>query len=269
MASGSTPIGQPHSAPIGQLIYQSSIGKQKPVTLQSRETPSACPFCDPSLLPPILRKDGDILLVPNKYPILKGSQPYVLIETADCASELSLYTQDRLIRVFRMAFDLWREMLADERYRSVMFIKNHGPMSGGSLRHPHMQLIGLYDIDFMPTVFQAHFRGPVIHQAPGVQLNVSDRPRVGFIEFNAILSDEDAFDAFCALIQKAVQYTLWHFHNKEISSYNLFFYALDGKSYCKVMPRYATTPVYMGYAIPQVLDDLDEIVRDFRAHCFA
>jgi ATP adenylyltransferase/5',5'''-P-1,P-4-tetraphosphate phosphorylase II len=167
-----------------------------------------------------------------------------------------------------MAFDAWHGMLADKRYRSVLFLKNHGPLSGGSLRHPHMQLIGLYDIDYHPNIRRDYFSGPVIHQAGGAVLNISDHPRIGFTEFNVILQDEGAFVDFCLLLQKAVKYLLQRHHNGQIASYNLFFYTIDGVTCCKVMPRYATTPVYMGYAIPQVIDDLGSIVEEVRSFCF-
>jgi ATP adenylyltransferase/5',5'''-P-1,P-4-tetraphosphate phosphorylase II len=252
----------------GQLVFQSAIGRQKPHTLREHQSNTSCPFCDHSQLPPVIKKDGDILLVPNKYPILRDSQPFVLIETADCESELSLYPEERLLKVMRMGYDAWLEMSEDKQFRSVMFLKNHGPFSGGSLRHPHMQIIGLYNIDYSDNIRLANFYGPVVHRIPGAELNISDQPRVGFAEFNVVLTDEQAFPAFCNLVQKAVQFTLWHHHGGRIDSYNLFFYRLEGVTCCKVMPRYATTPVFMGYSIPQVVDNLDEIAEDFRRACF-
>ena len=248
-----------------QLVFQSDIGKQKPFTIREEDS-SACPFCDRAMLPPIIEQDGDILLVPNKYPILQHTDPYVLIETAECESELSLYPADHLIRVFRMAFAFWREMSENQRYRSVLFLKNHGPLSGGSLRHPHMQIIGLYDLDYHDSLRRDSLYGPVIHRADGAELNISDHPRIGFTEFNVVLTDPKAFESFCLLIQQAVRYILWHHHGGQIASYNLFFYTLDGAVYCKVMPRYATTPVFMGYAIPQVVDNLESIVEEFRRY---
>jgi len=199
-----------------QLVFMTAIGEQKPFTMQSDRPVSVCPFCDHSMLPPIIKRDGDILLVPNKYPILKNTDPYVLIETADCESELSFYTEDHLIRVFRMAFEAWEEMSEDKRYRSVLFLKNHGPMSGGSLRHPHMQLIGLFDIDYRLYMRREHFYGPVIHRSPGTELNLSDHPCVGYSEFNVVLTDRKAFGAFCVLIQKAVQFVLRRHHDGRI-----------------------------------------------------
>ncbi|MEL7624438.1 MAG: DUF4931 domain-containing protein [Clostridiales bacterium] len=251
---------------VTQLIFQTAIGKQKPQTLRSQETP--CPFCDRSQLPDVLKEDGDILLVPNKYPILQGSSPLVLIETADCESELSQYEEDHLLRVFRMAFETWEEMMADPAYKSVLFLKNHGPLSGGSLRHPHMQLIGLRDVDYRHNIRHEDYYGPVIYHSPGTELNVSDHPRIGFTEFNAVLTDDKGFKDFCLLIQKAVQYVLRYHQGGRITSYNLFFYRLDGITYCKIMPRYVTTPLFMGYSIPQVVDNLEAIVEDFQKHYF-
>lgn len=251
------------------MVFQTDIGRQKPFTVREEDDASACPFCDRSMLPPILRQDGDILLVRNKYPILQNTDPFVLIETAECESELSLYSEEHLIRVFQMAFDVWREMMESNRYRSVLFLKNHGPLSGGSLRHPHMQLIGLYDLDYHEGFRADAFYGPVIRRVRGAELNLSDRPRIGFSEFNAILTDQNAFGEYCVMIQKAVQFVLRRHHGGQIGSYNLFFYTLDDVIYCKIMPRYATTPVFMGYNIPQVVDDLDAIVSEIQEYCYS
>jgi len=251
-----------------RIIFQSAVGRQKPNTLRDEEYPDACPFCDLSQLPPIIRRDGDIILVSNKYPILKGSDPYVLIETADCDSELSLYPAERLTRVFRMAFDFWRGMLSSGSYRSVLFMKNHGPFSGGSLRHPHSQLIGLYDIDCETHLRPESFYGPVIHQEAGAQLNISDHPRVGFVEFNVLLTDDRAFDSFCAMIQKTVRFILREYQSGRINSYNLFFHSFENFTACTIMPRNATTPIFLGYSIPQVADNLDEIADTFRRAYF-
>lgn len=250
-----------------QLIFQTSIGSQKPHTLRSGDSP--CPFCDRSQLPAILKEDGDILLVPNKYPILKGSAPFVLIETSECDSELSQYDEDRLLRVFRMAFETWDEMSADPAYRSVLFLKNHGPLSGGSLRHPHMQLIGLPTVDYRRNIQHQDFTGPLIHSLPGAELNLSDHPRIGFAEFNVILKSPGGWKDMCRLIQTAVRYVLTYHHGGKVTSYNLFFYRLDAMTYCKVIPRFVTTPLYIGYSIPQVSDNLRAIVEDARKHYFA
>lgn len=252
-----------------QLIFKTSVSRQKPRTLHlSHSEPCDCPFCDRSQLPPVLKEDGDILLVPNKYPIHEGSDPLVLIETAQCDSELSLYSESHLFRVFHMALMTWQEMLDSGDYASVLFLKNHGPYSGGSLRHPHMQLIGLKHVDYRPNVSHRDFQGPVIWSAPGVRLSISDHPRIGFYEFNVALTIRSQWQEMCRLIQKTVRFLLKDHMNGRINSYNFFFYDLDGIIYCKIMPRLVTTPLFMGYSIPQVTDNLDVIVQQFQSNYF-
>ena len=59
-------------------------------------------------------------------------------------------------------------------------------------------------------------------------------------------------------IQQTVRYILIDFH-KGCSSYNLFFYYLNGKIICKVVPRFVVSPLYVGYKIPQVSTKLEEV----------
>jgi len=248
-----------------QLIFQTSIGQKKPRTLLvTSGDKSSCPFCDHSQLPAILKRDGDILLVPNKYPILKDSDPYVLIETGQCESELSLYSESHLYKVFNMALETWFEMMSNPQFASVLFLKNHGPFSGGSIRHPHMQLIGLRKVDYRRNIDHKNFQGPVIWEKPGVSLTVSAWPRVGFVEFNVILKDKSLWKDMSLLIQKTVQYMLNQYSNGRVTSYNFFFYYLDDIIYCKLMPRFVTTPLFVGYSIPQVSDNILDVAKDFQ-----
>lgn len=252
-----------------QLIFQSSISREKPQTLNPVSGKSSdCPFCDRSQLPKILKEDGDILLVPNKYPILKDSEPLVLIETSQCDSELSLYSEDHLLRVFKMALSTWQEMMDSQAYASVLFLKNHGHLSGGSIRHPHMQLIGLKNVDYRRNIYPRHFQGLTIHEEAGITLTLSQWPRIGFYEFNVILKDFHQWPVMCILIQKTVQYLLNHHYKGRTTSYNLFFYQMEGITYCKILPRFVTTPLFMGYGIPQVSDNLHSVVQNFQSLYF-
>lgn len=254
---------------MNQLIFQSSIGRQKPRTIDQPDlTSSACPFCDLTQLPAILKKDGDILLVPNKYPILLNSTPLVLIETSQCDSELSLYTEEHLLRVFDMALSTWFEMMDSKQFASVLFFKNHGPFSGGSIRHPHMQLIGLEQVDYRQNITHQDFVGSVIWAKSGVELTLSQWPRIGFAEFNIKLSNRDQWPEMCRLIQKTVRYILQYYQSGRATSYNIFFYLLDDLVYCKVMPRFVTTPLFIGYSIPQVSDNQNAMVADFQEKFF-
>ena len=244
-----------------QLRFNSHIGKLKPENIVNRK--AACPFCDRTQLTDVLAEAGNILLVKNKYPVLEETCQTVLIETDDCDSELSLYSTEHVHRLFDFAFAKWMEMEDSGRYASVLFFKNHGPHSGGTIRHPHMQIVGLEHVDYTERVRSEHFDGVVIDQRPGLLFNVSTHPRVGFFEFNVVLDDLDKLHTFADFTQIAAHYTLNGFHHA-CNSYNLFFYHFEGRRMVKIVPRFATSPIYIGYSIPQVSNRIGEAALEIR-----
>jgi ATP adenylyltransferase/5',5'''-P-1,P-4-tetraphosphate phosphorylase II len=247
------------------LRFNSHIGRQKPESIVNRET--ACPFCNRSQLSGILAEEGNIIWLKNKYPVLEDTLQTVIIETHECDSDLSLYTPDHLHRLFRFAFAKWQDMSDSGDYASVLFYKNHGPYSGGTIRHPHMQIVGLKYVDAMQHVEESQFTGIVIAKRQGVELNVSTLPRVGFVEFNVLLDDLRYLDDCADFTQIAVHYIMNHF-SRNCNSYNLFFYELHGEWRVKIVPRFVTSPLYVGFGIPQVSDRIDEVAEEIKERYF-
>jgi galactose-1-phosphate uridylyltransferase len=243
------------------LHFDSNLGRQKPESIVNRST--VCPFCDRENLKDILAADGPILLVKNKYPTLRDTFQTELIETDDCDSELSLYSREHLHRLIRFGVSHWLEMEQCGNYQSVLFYKNHGPLSGGTIHHPHMQIVGLKHIDYKTTVMEEHFEGLRIGEKNGVEFNISTRPRMGFFEYNVRLSGGGQIDQMADYIQIAAHYVLNHF-NKNCSSYNLFFYQLDSGLAAKIVPRFPASPLFVGYSIPQVSDRIQEVAEEIR-----
>ncbi|MDR3565903.1 MAG: DUF4931 domain-containing protein [Negativicutes bacterium] len=244
------------------LLFDTSIGMTKPVTIGNQH--EGCPFCSKNLLAGIIAEDGPILLVVNKYPVLRDSFQTVLIETDDCHSEMSVYPKDHLYRVFRFGMEQWQKLIQSGQYESVIFYKNHGPYSGGTIHHPHMQIVGLKHIDYSRNIVRKSFEGDVICQQDGVELNLATEPRIGFMEFNIKLDGLGHLNLMADYIQMVVHYLLHHFH-KSCNSYNLFFYQLDGKIFAKIMPRFVTSPLYIGYSIPQVSTRAQEVLKEIRS----
>ncbi|EGO64449.1 DUF4931 domain-containing protein [Acetonema longum] len=244
-----------------QICFNSHIGSQKPESIINRNT--SCPFCDRSGLSDILAEQYPIIWLKNKYPVLEDTLQTVLIETDDCNAELSNYPKDLLHNLIRFGVSKWLEMDASGEFASVLFYKNHGPYSGGTIRHPHMQIVGLKQVDYRKNLRADYFSGPEIAAAPGVELNVSTQPKIGFFEFNVSLTDQSYIDCWADYIQITVHYIMHHFH-KNCSSYNLFFYQHQSRIVVKIMPRFVTSPLYIGYSIPQVSNRLDEVVREFQ-----
>lgn len=243
------------------LHFDSFLGRQKPESIVNRTT--RCPFCNRSDLEEVLAEEGSIVLVKNKYPTLQHTLQTVLIETDDCDSELSLYPKEHLHNLIRFGVEQWLAMESTGEYASVIFYKNHGPLSGGTIHHPHMQIVGLKQIDYRTNVTDQQFDGIVIDQQDGVEFNVSTTPRIGFFEFNIKLASLEHLDRMADYIQIAAHYTLNHFH-KNCTSYNLFFYQVNGLICAKVVPRFATSPLFVGYSIPQVSNRLQDVAGEIK-----
>ncbi|HEX7056122.1 MAG TPA: DUF4931 domain-containing protein [Bacilli bacterium] len=243
------------------LFFDVHIGRQKPESIINRET--ACPFCDKENLHDILAQDGPILLIKNKFPVLADALMTVLIETDTCEGELSIYPKEHLYRLFRFGIAKWLEMEQSGDYSSVLFFKNYGPLSGGSIYHPHMQIIGLHNMNYQERIFDEHFVGLPIADRSGVTLNLSTMPKVGFFEFNVVMNEAGNLPAFADYIQIVVHYLLNHF-NRRLTSYNLFFYHIKGKIAAKIMPRFPTSPIFIGYSIPQVSNRLQDVADDIK-----
>ncbi|MGG3468042.1 DUF4931 domain-containing protein [Neobacillus pocheonensis] len=243
------------------LHFNTSIGVKKPENIRNKA--QACPFCERDQLTDLIATDGPIILLKNKYPVLENAYQTVLIETDDCHAELSTYSKEHLHRLIRFGIKHWLEMEKTGRYRSVIFFKNHGPLSGGTLAHPHMQIIGLHDLDYKEKADYEMFQGIVMDEGEGVRMILSTKPRVGFYEFNIEMSESIYLERFAEYLQIAVHYILNHFPFKA-NSYNVFFHHLDRKIYAKVVPRFVTTPLYIGYGLPQVPNNLEWMAEELK-----
>lgn len=244
------------------LWFDTMTGSQK-LKGYEKQTDTYCPFCDRDNLKNILAEDGNIVLVKNKYCVLQDTFQTVLIETDDCHADISTYPKSHLYRLLRFGVNKWLEMENDGSFKSVIFFKNHGRYSGGTVSHPHMQIIGLKKIDYRQNVHHQHFEGIPIDINRNVEFNISTNPLVGFQEFNVILDEINQIDIMSDYIQIAVYYVLNHF-NRSCQSYNIFFYHLNDRIYAKIIPRFITSPLFIGYHIPQVVDNIDQTVTKIR-----
>lgn len=243
------------------LIFDSNVGQKKPENIIN--TAATCPFCHRDELTDILAADGPILLIKNKYPVLVDTVQTVLIETYECNSDLSLYTKEHLYKVIGFGVKKWQEMMESGEFSSVLFYKNYGPYSGGTIRHPHMQIVGLKDIDYRNNINVESLQGFIIDKKDGVELNLAQEPKNGFFEFNVRLSDLQYLNQMADYIQIVIHYLLNHFH-KNCKSYNLFFYEISDQIFVKIMPRFVTSPLLIGYSILQVSNRATEVVKEIQ-----
>lgn len=242
------------------LIFDTNIAKDKPENI--RHTHNACPFCEPEGLTDILAQEEDRIWLLNKFPTLQATWQTIIIETADHEGDIATYPVAQNRAIFTFALQQWQATIASKQYESVLLYKNFGPHSGGSLRHPHMQIVGLDDVDGYTNITPANLSGYPIMSDGQLQVTVSDQPVMGFVEFNVATAWTD-HDRLADAVQTVVQWTLNDYFNGRCDSYNLFFYPLGERVVCKIIPLFNVSPYYIGYRLSQA--DTPERMREIAA----
>lgn len=230
------------------LIFDTEIAKGKPENI--RHPQHACPFCDRQQLTDILATENDRIWLLNKFPTLQATWQTIVIESSDHTGDISTYSSSQNRAVFAFAIKHWQATIASGRFKSVLLYKNFGPHSGGSLRHPHMQIVGLTAVDGYAKITAANLTGyPVMTIGP-VAVTIFDQPVMGFVEFN-VTAPLTAIATLADAVQVVVRYLLHTYFQGRCDSYNLFVYPQDSQITVKVVPLFNVSPYYIGYQLTQ------------------
>ena len=166
----------------------------------------------------------------------------------------------------RFSLDCFDQMNQDTNYESVVWYKNYGPHSGGSLIHPHMQIVGFKHEDGYKYIHPNNFEGKTLFDEDGVEVNIAEHPVRGYTELNINLIDRIDVDLWADWLQSGAKYLLNVMYNGRCDSYNLFFYPRNDGGICaKFITRFEAPPYFVGYKLSQVND---EITLDKEAHRF-
>lgn len=232
------------------LVFVRKNGYGKPSDYHGRR--DKCPFCDYQETENIIETCDDIIWTRNKYPVLADTYQTLIIETPWHNENIATYSKEHNRKMLKFAFECWQKIKNDPLFESVIFYKNHGSMSGGTLMHAHAQIVGLKNVDAYEKLRPEHFCGIVVEKMGSIEVNFSTAPFCGTKETNIVLPKEkllQEFDIFADLLQVIVQMEM-----EKVQSFNLFFYDFQEKIIVKFTPRYPTPPYYVGFGIPQVLD---------------
>ena len=88
----------------------------------------------------------------------------MLIETDNCEDHIATYTEEHMRSLIRFSVKHWLDLQKNEEFKSVILYKNHGPFSGGSLHHAHMQIIGMKYVNYLDNVEQDNFQGVIVQK---------------------------------------------------------------------------------------------------------
>ena len=231
-----------------KLTFNTTIASQKP------SNKDVCPFCDQTELGKILDTKKDMIWVENKFPVLQDSYQTLIIESSWHDGDISTYDLTVNRQLFAFMFEKWAELEACGKYHSVVLFRNFGPLSGGSLRHPHSQIVGFKDVDAYAALDRRTFDGLEIcgESEEEAKISISLYPLQDFTEFNVSISNSKGLNRLADSVQLLSDYVLNDFAQGRCSSYNLFFYRFEEEICCKVVPRFVTSAYGIAYGLHQV-----------------
>lgn len=242
------------------LVFDVNIAKDKPNSYRKVKNNSGCPFCDPAGLTHIFRREGGMIWLLNKYSTLHDTFQTVLIESCKHQGDITSYSVDYNRALMRFSLSCFNQVNNSGKFRSVLWYKNYGPHSGGSLEHPHMQIVGLKKLDGYQFIGPSAFAGITLYQHNGLEVNVCTHPVQGYIELDFNLLEESSIDEWSDWIQSGAKYMLQVLSNGRCDSYNLFFYPRSDRGICaKLISRFIVSPYFVGYKLSQV-DNREKLI---------
>lgn len=247
------------------LIFKLAKAQGKPSSFR-KDKDHTCPFCDIESLTDIYKREGEFIWLHNRFPTLQDTLQTVLIEATDHNGDISNYSVEHNRKLMRFALGCFQQVAASNKYKSVLWYKNFGPLSGGSLIHPHMQIVGLEQEDGYKYIHKNNFMGISAFENENVEVNLATYPVQGYQEININLKSfdqGDAVDLWSDWIRKSTKYILTEMYNGRCNSYNLFFYPYKKDQVgnyqrlcCKVIPRFYAPPYFVGYKLSQCNDEV-------------
>ncbi|BDR59900.1 DUF4931 domain-containing protein [Lactobacillus xylocopicola] len=249
------------------LIFDVNIAKDKPNSYHKTREDLGCPFCQVATLTDIYERQGEMIWLRNKFPTLQATVQTVLIESSDHNGDITTYTASHNRELMHFALKCYRQMVASEQFKSVLWYKNFGPNSSGSLTHPHMQLVGLKKQDGYRHLQPDNYKGISLFNNHRVEVNVATHPVHGYVELNFNLLATSGVDCWADWIQSGAKYLLNVLSSGRCDSYNLFFYPLEQGGTCaKLIARFPASAYFVGYKLSQVDDEkkLNEEAKRFK-----
>ncbi len=245
------------------IEFNNEQNKKKPVTINKQDV--ICPFCHREMLAEIYEERGAFKWVKNKFQTFDDADMSLIIETEKCGSNLGYYSTEYATELLEYIIEKYEVMKNKAEYESVIMFKNYGFLSGGSIAHPHSQIVGFKKIDAYSEITKANLTGYLV-LTDEIEINISKLPIANFMEYNFIFS-KNQVKKLAYYLQKFIRNELENQTYKDYS-YNLFLYQIEGKYCLKYTPRYPVSPYYIGFKIKQIFkeDELQhraKMLRDF------
>lgn len=246
------------------ITLNTAASKNKPNTVVSKN--GVCPFCNdkkPLILQDglMLEDRGEMFWAENKFPLLENTYQTLIVETNKCGESIATYDLTYAKELFKFIFECRDKMLNMNKFKEVIFFKNHGVYSDSSISHSHSQLVGLKDQTYSHSEIEDSLNGPVVFEDNNLRVTVSSIPRAEFYEFNVVWNKEHTNEDYVYWVQGLIKYLTVFKHGK-FSSYNLVFHETTTENIIKVVPRKPNSIYYIGFGIRQTPNDILQIAEE-------
>lgn len=212
-----------------------------------------CPFCDKQNVSETLINTNQFSSwIKNKYPLLlDDTYQTLIIETPNCEANILNYSKEELEKIFSFTFECYNQLKNNKKYNDVLLFKNHGILSGGSIPHAHIQLVGMFEnkVEYKKIINST--LGENVFENEEVKITISNFPISEFFEFNLILKNKNKTSSSVSFLQEIIRYSLSMLDSR-FNDFNFAYYEINGLSFFKVVPRSYASPYLIMYDLKQV-----------------
>jgi len=131
---------------------------------KEESSPKNCPFCQPEILTKAVLRHGNVISIPNDFPVLSYSENlnrrsdgpseimdgvgfHEVIIALDHYKYLSQMTKEEVKEIIDVYQMRYQGLIRERFVKYVSIFHNHGKEAGASIVHPHSQLIAIPVID--------------------------------------------------------------------------------------------------------------------------
>ena len=164
----------------GESLYLDNIIRKN----YELRTEPVCPFCDVKGREAYEDFGEGIIFVKNKYNVLEYTKNYLLIEGDGCDVGLHERSDEHLLKVLNVAIDKKNELLFNNEFEEVVIFKQFGIYSSSSVKHGHVQIVGLDKKKTSDDYLLNSLNGIVLYDNENFKVILSENPIGETMEIN-------------------------------------------------------------------------------------
>lgn len=229
-----------------------------------------CPFCNKhGLLEETIIKEDPIeqfLWLPNRYPANKNMDMTLIIEGNDCEYDFHEYRIEKIAHLLKFSEHCYEEFKERGNYQDILLFKQFGKYSGGTVRHGHLQLVGLYEKQVNDELIKTSLlkeNNHSIYKNKSVELNYNLFPVGEHEAFNLIYKRNENLEID---VSKVLRLMINYIIDNGSESYSLAFYINEDDIVIQIKDRYISSTFNVHYGIKSVFEYEEKKINELKKY---